>query len=156
PTRLGIEMSQNVCPTSNAKPAAGSEITTIDQSCQTTNPRNSAKIDQRRLRLAMRRPPDSHCPSSSASQPSIHRPALKVSEPTAVTGAVRGAAGESIVVMGSPMLGCLPDCSEIRKAMFPEWAQADIGGVTPSSRSQGASVRGKGGLRGRAILTALS
>src|SRR5690606_29938912 len=51
PTRLGIEMSQNVCPTSNAKPAAGSEITTIDQSCQTTNPRNSAKIDQRRLRL---------------------------------------------------------------------------------------------------------
>src|SRR5579859_1047401 len=36
PTRLGIEMSQNVCDVSKWKPAAGSWMTTIDQSCHTT------------------------------------------------------------------------------------------------------------------------
>src|SRR5688572_2689612 len=49
PTRLGIEMSQKISPVPSAKPAAGSDTTTTLQSCQTTKPRNSAKIDQRRL-----------------------------------------------------------------------------------------------------------
>ncbi len=56
PTRLGMEMSQKISPVLRSKPAAGSVTATIDQSCQTTKPRNSAKIDQRRLRRAMARP----------------------------------------------------------------------------------------------------
>ncbi len=67
-----MEMSQNVCAVSKRNPAAGSETTTMDQSCQMTNPRNSAPIDQRRLRAAIAAPPFSPLDGVSASiQPSI-------------------------------------------------------------------------------------
>ena len=79
PTRLGIEMSQKISPVPRSNPAFGSVTATIDHSCQTTNPRNSAKIDQRRLRRAMARPSVAHCTSSSGSQWSIHRPGLVAS-----------------------------------------------------------------------------
>src|SRR5687768_16655304 len=74
PTRLGIEMSQKISDVVKVNPAAGSWTTTMDQSCQTTKPRNSAKMDQFRLRRAMVRPADSHCSLFSASQLAIQRP----------------------------------------------------------------------------------
>src|SRR6476469_9238094 len=74
PTRLGMEMSQKISEVEKVKPAAGSWTTTMDHSCQTTKPRNSAKMDQFRLRRAMARPAASHCSLSSASQLAIQRP----------------------------------------------------------------------------------
>src|SRR5215216_1719489 len=74
PTRLGMEISQKISDVVIVKPAAGSWTTTMDQSCQTTKPRNSAKMDQFRFRFAMERPLDSHCSLFSASQPAIQRP----------------------------------------------------------------------------------
>src|SRR5689334_18428304 len=74
PTRLGMEMSQKISEVLNVNPAAGSWTTTIDHSCQTTKPRNSAKMDQLRLRRAMERPCDSHWCLFSASQLAIQRP----------------------------------------------------------------------------------
>ena len=91
PTRLGIEMSQKISPVLRSNPAAGSVTATIDHSCQTTNPRNSAKIDQRRLRRAMARPSVAHCTSFSGSQLSIHRPGLVASAGASVSGACGGA-----------------------------------------------------------------
>ncbi len=67
PTRAGIEISQNACVSVSRKPAAGSITTVIDHSCQTTKPRNSQKIDQRRLRPAIARPSPSHWTWSSGS-----------------------------------------------------------------------------------------
>src|SRR5690349_8504719 len=74
PTRLGMEISQKISDVEKVKPAAGSWTTTMDQSCHTTKPRNSAKMDQFRLRRAMERPADSHCSLFSASQLAIQRP----------------------------------------------------------------------------------
>src|SRR5919112_736010 len=74
PTRLGMEISQKISDVEKLNPAAGSWTTTMDQSCHTTKPRNSAKIDQLRLRRAMVRPADSHCCLFSASQLAIQRP----------------------------------------------------------------------------------
>src|SRR5215218_816326 len=77
PTRLGMEISQKISEVESVKPAAGSWTTTMDQSCHTTKPRNSAKIDQLRLRRAMVRPADSHCSLFSATQLAIQRPGRK-------------------------------------------------------------------------------
>src|SRR5688500_13436097 len=74
PTRLGMEMSQKISDVLKVKPAPGSWTTTMDQSCQTTKPRNSAKMDQLRLRRAIERPWDSHWCLFSASQLAIQRP----------------------------------------------------------------------------------
>ena len=74
PTRLGIEMSQKISPVLRSNPASGSVTATIDHSCHTTKPRNSAKIDQLRLRRAIGRPTVSHWVSSSGFQWSIQRP----------------------------------------------------------------------------------
>jgi hypothetical protein len=100
PTRLGMEMSQKISPVVNSKPAAGRETTTTDQSCQTTNPRNSAKIDQRRLREATPLPSASHWAVSSGSHPSIQRPGRRVMPEPLAAGAVCGA-----VVVGAVMVG---------------------------------------------------
>ena len=92
PTRLGIEMSQKIWLLSSVKPAVGSRTATMLQSCQTTKPRNSAKIDHTRLRLAIARPGPSHCARFSGSHPSIQRPrrctspAASGRAPTAVPG----------------------------------------------------------------------
>src|SRR5215207_1725450 len=77
PTRLGMEISQKISDVEKVKPAAGSWTTTMDQSCHTTKPRNSAKMDQYRLRFAMERPVDSHWSLFSASQLPIQRPGRK-------------------------------------------------------------------------------
>src|SRR6476661_7244085 len=69
-----MEISQKISLVENLKPAEGSWTTTIDHSCQTTKPRNSAKMDQFRLRRAIERPVDSHCSLFSASQLAIQRP----------------------------------------------------------------------------------
>ncbi|CAH0327316.1 hypothetical protein SRABI128_05982 [Microbacterium sp. Bi128] len=69
-----MEISQKISLVENLKPAEGSWTTTIDHSCQTTKPRNSAKMDQFRLRRAIERPADSHCSLFSASQLAIQRP----------------------------------------------------------------------------------
>src|SRR5687768_7365045 len=74
PTRLGMEISQKISEVLKVKPAAGSWTTTIDHSCQTTKPRNSAKMDQLRFLRAMERPRLSHCCLFSASQFAIQRP----------------------------------------------------------------------------------
>lgn len=79
PTRLGMEMSQKISPVESWKPAAGSETTTTDHICQTTNPRNSAKIDHRRLRAAMALPSLAHWVGFSGFQLSIQRPGRCVS-----------------------------------------------------------------------------
>src|SRR4051812_15632961 len=74
PTRLGIEISQKICEVSKVKPAFGSCTTTMLQSCQTMKPRNSAKIDHRRLRPAMTLPTAAHWPAFSGCQLSIQCP----------------------------------------------------------------------------------
>src|SRR6478609_7043288 len=74
PTRLGMEISQKISEVLKVNPAAGSWTTTMDHSCQTTKPRNSAKMDQLRLRRAIERPWDSHWCLFSASQLAIQRP----------------------------------------------------------------------------------
>src|SRR3954466_9176787 len=107
PTRLGIEISQKICEVSNAKPAFGSCTTTMLQSCQTMKPRNSAKIDQPRLRRAIEAPAAAHWVAFSGCQPSIHRPARWTSgasgaSPSAVVEVLRGA----VVVIGSPCGEC--------------------------------------------------
>ncbi len=95
PTRAGIEMSQKIWLLSSAKPASGSMTATMLHSCHTTKPRNSAKIDHTRLRLAIARPGPSHWETFSGSQPSIQRPrrctrpdaAASGGAPTAESGA---------------------------------------------------------------------
>src|SRR6187431_1582752 len=96
-------MSQNVWVMSKVKPAAGSCTTTIPHSCQTMKPRNSAKIDQRRLRVATARPPPSHCSAFSGSQFSMLRPAVVMmgSESVVAVVVVGGASVVSVIVFSS-------------------------------------------------------
>ena len=102
-------MSQNDSELVSWNPAAGSITTTMLHSCQMMNPRNSAKIDQPRLRRAMARPDAAQNVGFSAFQPSIQRPGRWVSATGASAGAVvrDGAAvsvidGVSVVVMAPP------------------------------------------------------
>src|SRR3954453_7611152 len=97
PTRLGIEMSQKMSEVEKVKPAAGSWTTTMDHSCQTTKPRNSAKMDQLRLRRAMARPAVSHCSLFSASQLAIQRPGRNSRAGVSVVRAVPGCTPASTV-----------------------------------------------------------
>ncbi len=94
PTRLGSEISQKDSVVVSAKPAAGSITTTMLHSCQTMKPRNSAKIDQRRLRRAIARPCEAQKAASSGFQPSIHRPGRRV-------GDVGGVAVSGVVLVGA-------------------------------------------------------
>ena len=112
PTSAGIEMSQKVWLMSKVKPAAGSCTTTMLQSCQTTKPRNSAKIDHLRLRLAMARPTRFHWPVSSAFQPSIHRPGRCVSVDASFVVSAVGLPGAVSVI------SVLPSCRRIRDRRY--------------------------------------
>src|SRR5690606_22839995 len=121
----GIEMSQKIWPVSKVNPAAGSDTTTIDHSCQTTKPRNSAKIDQPRFRRAMARPWPSHCTWSSGFQWSIQRPGLVTS---AAAGAAWTAAGatcwgavlvESVIVASGGRVTGEARADDARRRVFP-------------------------------------
>lgn len=97
PTRLGSEISQNASELDRVNPAPGSITTTIDQSCQMMKPRNSAKIDQPRLRRAMGRPSLCQNFGSSGSHPSIQRPARWTSTvPSRDAGAAGAAVGDVV------------------------------------------------------------
>ena len=93
-----MEISQKICPVSKVNPAAGRETTTMLQSCQITKPRNSAKIDHRRLRAAIRFPPPSHCSGSSAFQLSIQRPGRIDSAGASIFDVSNSAEGVSVWV----------------------------------------------------------
>ena len=99
PTRLGIEMSQKIWLLSSVKPASGIRTTTMLHSCQITNPRNSAKIDQTRFRLAIARPGPSHCARFSGSHPSIQRP-RRWTRPVSSGAAVVPTAASGVVPAG--------------------------------------------------------
>ena len=95
PTRLGSEISQNDSAVVSSKPADGSITTTMLHSCQTTKPRNSAKIDQPRFRLAIRLPWDCQNAGSSGVHPSSQRPGL-------IVGACAGVGPVMVEVMPAP------------------------------------------------------
>ena len=106
PTRLGIEMSQNDLAGLEVEARLGQRDGHDAPDCQTTKPRNSAKIDQRRLRRAMLRPADAHWVSSSGSQWSIQRPGRNARAGAVVVGAVGsatcgGAPGLTVCVIGA-------------------------------------------------------
>ena len=117
PTRLGMEMSQKISRGAEVKPAAGSWTTTMDQSCQTTKPRNSAKMDQFRLRRAMERPAVSHCSLFSAFQLAIQRPGL-VARAVAAGGA-RAASTCGGAVLRVSVIGCLRGCRSRVELVLP-------------------------------------
>ena len=79
PTRAGVDTSQNIWSTVRVKPTPFSWGTTMLHRAQTAKPRNSAKIDQPRLRRAVGRPTEVHWSGFSGSQPSIQRPGRWVS-----------------------------------------------------------------------------
>lgn len=102
-------MSQKISPVDSWKPAAGSDTTTTDHSCHTTNPRNSAKIDHRRLRAAMALPFSAHCWAFSGFQLSIQRPGRWISScvvaGVAAAGGVAVSGRGSATVTGDPPVG---------------------------------------------------
>jgi len=98
PTRLGTDTSQNIWSTVSAKPALFSCGTTMLHRAHTANPRNSAKIDQIRLRRAMSRPSWIHWSRCSGFQFSIQRPGRWTSAPSArwVKAGVRDVVGVGV------------------------------------------------------------
>src|SRR5690606_17152266 len=135
----------NCWSTVNANPAAGSCGTTIDHRAHTAKPRNSAKTEIHRLRVATFRPPSRQNVGSSGSQRSIHRPERWVGTvavrpavgavvgPTAVVAPGAGAA--AVVVAGVPE-GWSADCS-------PSWVVGLVGA------DMAAPSAGPGQYRGR-------
>ena len=73
PTSPGRATSENSCSVVYWKPTFGSRVATTLQISQTEKPRFSARIDQNRLRRAMRLPVCSQNVSSSGFQSSIQR-----------------------------------------------------------------------------------
>ncbi len=124
PTRAGIEMSQKVWPMSKVKPAAGSCTTTMLHSCQTMNPRNSAKIDHFRLRLAMARPTRFHWLVSSAFQPSIHRPGRCVRVDASVVVSAGGLAVVNVISCSLVVGGYESDAMQ---PLFPRLRRSTTG-----------------------------
>src|SRR6059058_3331143 len=116
PTRLGMEISQKISEVLKVNPAAGSWTTTMDHSCHTTKPRNSAKMDQFRLRRAMERPLDSHCSLFSASQLAIQR---------------RGRNSRA----GASAVRVVPGCALDEVATLPYHGSESISGELPAPAS---------------------
>src|SRR3954453_1427921 len=125
PTRLGPAMSQNIWSPLSTKPAAASRGTTMLHTAQTPKPRNSAKIDRPRFRLAIDLPTDAHWPASSGFQPSIQRPGRVVigasvdsvlsvgADAVVVSPASAVAGGVALVTSGRDGVGYVPNAREV-------------------------------------------
>src|SRR5690349_23695048 len=129
PTRLGIEMSQKTSPVPRSKPAAGRVTATMLQSCQTTKPRNSAKIDQFRFRRAIARPWDDHWAVSSGFQWSIQRPG-RVARAGAVDSGAWGGAPCGGAALRVSVIGASGGVGHVVELEQPTlWAACFLGSV---------------------------